>query len=319
MKICYVVTSSTWDIYSQMFYISASAVKRLYPKAHVVLVTDPPGAAFAKREDYPLARLLDEVIEVPCEPTTDSMIRSRFLKTNLRNLLQGEFLFLDADTLPIRPFEQIFEAQGDMAAADDRNRDCPKPHIPTSFIEPLYRQVGWSVDLKNYYNTGVIFFRDSPQCHDLCGEWHKRWLLSCGNGVYYDQPAFNSAVNEIGADISLLHPSFNAMVDADPKLAHGAKILHFYSQARYFDNMILSFLLKGIKAPLWSIDWNAVDKCVKANHPWGPPTLPPLLWLSGNYTDALFAVPRHPMTVARPFARRVFHAAKKIIKRALRA
>jgi hypothetical protein len=163
-----------------------------------------------------------------------------------------------------------------------------------------------------------LLFRETKECFDVCTEWHKRWLLSYKNGVPYDQPAFNSTVNELGADISLLDPSFNAMVDADPKLAQGAKILHFYSKAYYFENMILSFLLKDLNTQPWSIDWNAVEKCVNANHPWAPPNLPPLLWLSGNYTRSLFAVPRHPMSVAKPFAQRMYRTAKNILRRALR-
>jgi hypothetical protein len=318
IKVCYVVTCSEWDMYTKMLYISASAVRRLYPAAQVVLVTDTAGASFARRKDYPLFGLLTEVMEASDAIGSDPLVRSRYLKTSLRQRVNGDFLFLDADTLPIRPFEQILQLGGAMAAADDRNRDYPYPHVPPH-IKPHYRSLGWRLDVDRYYNTGVLLFRDTSECHKLCDEWHRRWRHSAEQGVYYDQPAYNSAVNELGISVSTLQTRFNAMVDADPALAKGAAILHFYAKARYFDKMIMAYLVNQLKAPNWHIDgWEAVGRCASAGHPWAPPCLPPLLWQSGNYFRAVLASPLRPMTVLRPFAQSIKRTGKKMARMAIR-
>src|SRR5690242_498527 len=97
LNVCYVQASTEDDLYAAMACISATFVRRLYPDAHIHLVCDEVTAP-ALRDRR--AKVLDLASEVTVVDTgmPGLIKRSRFVKTSLRQVVRGDFIFLDVDT-----------------------------------------------------------------------------------------------------------------------------------------------------------------------------------------------------------------------------
>jgi hypothetical protein len=96
----------------------------------------------------------------------------------------------------------------------------------------VYRQLRWRLPLRDYFNSGVTVWPDSEGARSLAALWHARWLQSKAVGIVTDQPALNAANMEAGRPIRPLDVTFNAMIDADPRLAANAHVIHYFNSAR---------------------------------------------------------------------------------------
>ncbi len=127
-QICYVLTSSGTDLYAQMTLISASLSRKLYPDAQIVILVDEITDDNLIKCDSPLIKLANRIIRVETgiEKTAP---RSRFVKTSVRQLVEGDFVYIDTDALPIRHFDEMTKTGAPMAAALDLNDMLDKPHL----------------------------------------------------------------------------------------------------------------------------------------------------------------------------------------------
>lgn len=300
MNICYTLTSPCWDMYAKMLYVSVSCLKRLHPDATVLVFADELGAKTIRNSEALSGRELFELIIVRKAMGEEPIARSRFLKTMLRQWVHGDYLYLDVDTLPLRPFDRLFKECGSVAAARETEMLDPQLKIPGR-IKPIFAANGWRTGLRAYYNAGVHFVRDNKEGHAFATEYHRRWAQTLRNGWYNDQPAFNSAIDELDLASPELDSRYNAIVRDRPSEAKRGCILHFCASNLDFHTTIMGYLINRVVEPPWSINWEAIDRCVSGGHPWGPPYLPHLLWRSHNYGQAVFALPRHPTYCVRGF------------------
>jgi hypothetical protein len=113
----------------------------------------------------------------------------------------------------------------------------------------------------------VVAWPDTEAARALSADWHARWKLSRQRGVNVDQPAFNAAVDARPAhEVEVLPDRFNALIDADPRLAAGAHVLHFFAggksarPATLFDALVQRLAEQGtFDEELWArardADW----------------------------------------------------------------
>jgi hypothetical protein len=244
-----------------MTCISASLSRRLYPDAKIVLLVDEVTNLNLAKCQSPLLALASQII---CVETgmANAAVRSRFVKTSMRQVLDGEFVFLDADALPIRKFDEIAKTGAQMAAALDLDEDCNRPLFPEFAVEKL-RASGLPAPLPQYFNSGVIFMADTPGMRAFGQEWHARWQqIFATTSDHRDQFSFNSALAATGLQVSVLPDLFNATVYISPWKARNARILHYWMNAadgRAPENSLLAHLLKTWHATA-QIDWQAVER-----------------------------------------------------------
>ena len=123
-KILYVLVSSEKDIYLEQAYISMYSAKYYMPDAHITLLTDKAtNETFhgirAKEIEY-----VDETVVVDLDITKfNAQQRSRQLKTNARNYVDGDYLYIDVDTIIVKPLYEIDEVEYSMAACWDTHSD----------------------------------------------------------------------------------------------------------------------------------------------------------------------------------------------------
>src|SRR4051812_38332926 len=102
MTIVYCLTTKGADVHSAGTLVSALSVRRLHPAARIVVLTDSNSAKNLRACRHALLDVATELIEVPA-PEGAPGLRNRFIKTQQRKLVAGEFLYLDADTVVLAP------------------------------------------------------------------------------------------------------------------------------------------------------------------------------------------------------------------------
>src|SRR5262245_20224280 len=213
LQICYVVTSDGSDDYARMTCISALAVRKLHPQARIIALADEATWHALQAAQSPLLQVVDRIVRVETGDG-DNRYRSRFVKTTMRRWVDGDFIFLDSDTLPVAPFDSLLHRRGAVVAALDWNTYPEDQYFP-KLTGSIYQQLGWTCPVP-YYNTGVLMLREQPEVIAFAEDWHRRWQLGVKLGCLNDQPAFNSALHENGVKVELLPKAFNAMVHHAP-------------------------------------------------------------------------------------------------------
>src|SRR5690606_21456332 len=77
----------------------------------------------------------------------------------------------------------------------------------------VFRRMNWDFGNYNYYNSGVLFFKNSSFAENIYAKWNKYWLESYYNtGFHVDQPALHRAIEDMNSTIFNLSYKFNAQI-----------------------------------------------------------------------------------------------------------
>ena len=123
VHLVYIVVSNSSDCYLEQAYVSMSSARYHTPDVHITLVMDTYTAdnlnGFRKTE----AQYADEIIVVDLNKDIPAKKRSRLLKTSLRNIVDGDFLYIDCDTVIVDDLSSIDFIDFSFGAVKDLNLD----------------------------------------------------------------------------------------------------------------------------------------------------------------------------------------------------
>lgn len=238
VKVVYVLVSGEEDLFYEMFLLSAHSLKVHDPGREIEVVMDPEtyGRVLAKEEP-----VLDGVkltqAEIP--PEYDGLQKSRYLKTRLRSLVDGDFLYIDTDTVICAPLADIEGTQADLAAVSNENGLSVTNS--KKLVEQCQRAGFPNLTKAPFYNGGVLFVRDSDVSRRFYDCWHKRWLQSQGNGVPFDQPALCQANLDSGFPIRRLSGKWNCQICTTVGLHYfkEAAVIHYYGSISWVPSSII--------------------------------------------------------------------------------
>ncbi|MBC1262225.1 glycosyltransferase family 77 protein [Synechococcus sp. BSF8S] len=228
LHVVYCLTSSGGDLYEAMTRVSLGTVRLTNPTARIEIACDQQTHQALQATGSQLLREADAVHGFPT-PDGPPTFRNRFVKTTLRLLLRGPFLFLDSDTVVRKPLTLLLNLHADIAAAPNHSADTLAEQI-WSEDQANLDTMGWQVR-EPYVNGGVIWHADTPAAHRFAEAWHCNWLANVERtGRYRDQPALNNALSaDQEIKLQVLPHSCNAQVGMRPDLAEAALIWHIYS------------------------------------------------------------------------------------------
>lgn len=228
IQVCYALATDGERRYVDLATLSALAVRRIHPQAKISVLTDDQSLPIISSalEPYGLAETVRSVGAYSGEVGP----RSRFVKTQVRQFVDGDFVYLDADAIPVASFENLFQETGLICAAIDRSPKAPNGSGFPTFASPAFDRLGWSHPTRFYVNCGVIFWRDTPITRSLGMLWHKNWqIFFRESNDFADQPAFNHCLDAMEIAPFIMHDRYNARVGLSREFARGASIYHFYA------------------------------------------------------------------------------------------
>jgi len=230
MQYLYVLTSGPNDHYYEQFLLSLTSLRFFMPNAQAVLLCDAKTkeTLTGKRDGY--EKLISKIITVEVPADMRQVEVSRWVKTSMRRLVSGDFLFLDGDTIVTEDLSSIADMGIKFGACLDNHTLIDKHVNRDRFIEND-KKFGFSSHLSNrQYNSGIIFCADTPETHKIFDRWHELWLFTKSKNTIRDQPSFNMAIYENSAAFTELDGIWNCQLVTNylPYLTN-AKIFHYFA------------------------------------------------------------------------------------------
>lgn len=224
----YVATGAAGSIYPACAVVSALSALHNNPGSRVTVVTSPATRDLFRREFAVLTRSANAALVTPEPEFLDPRFESRRLKTTLPLHIEGDFLFVDCDTLVLRGLTELRSPTAVLGAVLDRNERYPFPTVP-SWSTAVAAERGWKSRPRQWFNSGVMQVRAGAAANELFARWHAHWREGMHRGDLLDQPGLNAALAATPEAVAALPDTLNAFVEIVPALAHGAGIVHHFT------------------------------------------------------------------------------------------
>ncbi len=251
-QIIYTLVSSERDCFLEELWVSLYSLRLFHPAVSVKVLVDEPTNAYMAR--FPkLCDMITDIVVVPVPEEYNAKQRSREIKTTVRNVIDGAYLFIDTDTVICKPLDAIDNLTCDIAAVPDGH--LPLAELMFSPTEGIKSIFGVDIsDSEYWFNSGVMYVADNDTARAFYKSWNKNWTFSCfQKGNSQDQPALSVTNKEFGGLITRLDGIYNAQVAMSLKYFADAAIVHWWH---------MSFIENQDYSPYFSLQ---VYKEVKEN------------------------------------------------------
>lgn len=235
-KLVYVLTCAPEATYIEQALISIWSARYHNPDAHIVLIIDDNTHQLLVGRRSEILNYISEelVVEVPAE--LSAMQASRWLKTSVRNLINGDFLFIDCDTIVTQNLSEIDSWDCQIGAVLDSHQTISTQlmtGISTIVDQENFLQqaskCGWDFMSVEYYrSSGIIYVKDTIDTRKFYMLWHKNYLHSRKCGISIDQLSLEKTTQEMPI-VSDIEDVWNTIMYVRPQFIENAKILHFAS------------------------------------------------------------------------------------------
>lgn len=222
----YVLVSKQDDYYYEQLLISVTSLRKHNLDAYVtVLVDNKTDETLHGSLRGRIRGFVQNIIVVDFDDGMSNTKRSRYLKTTMREHVQGDFLFVDCDTV-ICDHISLDEFEFEFGAVYDGNSTWGCHNIQRAECNTMAER-GYKIPEEDYYNSGVIWCRDTETTHLFYKRWHELYLECNKFGIGEDQPSFNITNQEMGL-LQRLDNTWNciAMLGGIGSLSK-CKILHY--------------------------------------------------------------------------------------------
>jgi len=247
MQYLYTLTSTPRDEYYEQFLLSLTSLKIAMPNANAILLCDSKTKETLTEKRCEYEKLISRTITIDPPGDLSQIEVSRWVRTSMRRLVQGDFLFLDGDTIVADDLSSVFDYGINFGACLDKH-SLINTHSKKDSIIDKNAHLGFdSHSSDKHYNGGVLFCADSPETHKIFDRWHELWLFSRSKNILRDQPSLNMAIYENSSLITELDGTWNCQIAYNglPYLAN-SKIIHYFATDALFQPSPLIFASKSI-------------------------------------------------------------------------
>ena len=240
VKFLYILVSKDSDIYYEQTLVSILSLRHYNPEAFVTLLVDDKTDSNLTGFRAEIKSLINEYKVVAFDDKISGLARSRLLKTNMRNLLEGDFLYIDGDTAIADKLDLNVPDDCDVGAiADLHARENDKYHVKHKKNNKNKSILGFTLNLGDlFFNGGIIFARDNDNAKKFFDKWHELYKYCNTKGIFTDQISFNETNRLLGFPMKELPGEWNCQVREAynhlyrvkiiyPMLC-AAKIIHFF-------------------------------------------------------------------------------------------
>lgn len=227
-KYLFVLTSSPKDFFCEQTLVAIASLRVHNPKAFVTLLTDDRTAETLTGKRSVLKEAVDELKVLPLDEKLSPMQRSRYLKTVMRNEVDGDFLYMDSDIAVVGNLDIPEEWRGGIYAVLDFHTNLHKA-INRKKVLNAAKMLGFSPILNDeLFNGGVMFASDTPEVRAFFKKWHELWKYSVSKNYPYDMAALAEADFSFGYKIRKMPGEWNCQLAYGKRFLPDAKILHFF-------------------------------------------------------------------------------------------
>jgi len=236
MKYLYVLASDNTDNYLEQAMLSITSLRLHTHGAFVTLLVDNITETNLTGKRAEILKIVNEFKSIRIDDRFNKHARSRWLKTSMRKSIEGDFLYIDSDTIISDDLSIIASVDIEIGAVleDHIYLSEYQKHRPSrlKIIKNMFKIRKFdNFDFGVYFNGGVFFCKDCKTGHDFFNEWHRLYLHCFELNLFNDQASLNYANFNLGNPIKELNGIWNCqlMHDGAIKYIHEAKILHYFT------------------------------------------------------------------------------------------
>ena len=242
MKFVYVLVSDNSDYFYEECYISVLSLRKHNKNAEIIVFVDDVTNESLVGFRGEIRRIAD-VKEVFFDKNVDKKQRSRLLKTTLRKMITGRFVYIDTDTVISDSLESLEYIKLDIGMVLDKHTLLQDNYCARKYqyyANIIKGEAG--VDNK-HFNGGFMVVDDSEVAHKFFELWEQGYKECVKKGISIDQTSLNNTNAKMGGVITELDGSWNVQLDCGLKYIYDAKILHYTGyqplnlQNRYFNSL----------------------------------------------------------------------------------
>lgn len=265
-KVVYVLVSNSEDHYTEMAMASIHCTRRYSPSTAVELVLDKQTFNNLKGFRATVIEMVDKINIVDLIGENNAYT-SRMLKTQLRNIVDGDYLYVDIDALPVDDLNSIFDINADIAMSHDMNLP-PEKFVFRPFEREIFDKTHWPLPSR-YFNSGVMLVRDNQRTKDFFRTWHDLWTESSKLGLHKDQPAMHEALRRESMNVYALPPEYNVMLVLQKGTGAKNPIVYHYSTIRFDTRNDTHFheIVKRLKRE-GKLDAELLETVIDSKYPW---------------------------------------------------
>lgn len=229
IKFVYALISCAKDYYTEQAVISMHSLRRHNPDAHITLVSDDETLNTLTGNRSLIRDYVSEYVVVNPPAGFSPVQRSRYIKTSLRQSVQGDFLYMDNDTIVTDSLQELDDWDGEFGAVQDRHESLETNGQLKKYLATTQKEF-WNYDY--YFNGGVLLVKDTAATHRLFGDWHRIWNEErVKYGLNIDQPSFAQANVANNFLISELSGIYNCQIISTKsvRFMFAPKIVHYHS------------------------------------------------------------------------------------------
>lgn len=235
-QIVYVAISSDEDYFLEELWVSVFSLRHYHPNDRVIVLTD---LETCKRinERPGLKHLFTEIRTIDMPANFNNLLRSRIIKTNIRNYIDGDFLFIDTDTVICGSLEEIDKLDiKNIAMVPELHGPFKNHFCYESTYQDVIRIFGTDCsDSYYWFNSGCMFVRDNESTRRFFADWKKNWTFSAfEKKENSDQRALLKTDHDYGYIIESLPDVYNCQVALSIQYFFDAKIVHFWHMRANF-------------------------------------------------------------------------------------
>lgn len=230
--ILYVLVSNAEDFYAEQLYISLVSLRKNAPGAVATVLTDQTThEALANRGKMGkrLLEIADNWVVALLDPTAAKEYRSRLLKTGMRQYIEGDFLFIDTDTIIAKPLDGIDDIPYELALCPDhhcRLQDNPEKDA----IKSRCLKIGEDLSRSDFYfNSGVILARDTAAVRSFFTQWQHNYIQGRENGIKTDQQSLAKTLNSQTINVGQLEGEWNCQLPYGVRYMGSALVFHYFA------------------------------------------------------------------------------------------
>ena len=157
-RFCYVLTTAGRDLFADMTYASVAFLRYAHPEAEIICLCDAASHRALEAARHPL---LESGRSRPAVETPDGPpgYRNRFVKTRMRQVLEGDFVYFDSDTLVVDRIDEMLACPAPVAGIANHS-GTKTPRGLTALSRAVFETMGWQLPRRSYINGGVLLLRD---------------------------------------------------------------------------------------------------------------------------------------------------------------
>lgn len=246
-KIVYTLISSPNDIYLEQLWLSVYSLKLYNKNANIIILTDKSTYEYMNTIKE-FMKIIDVVKVISIPNNYSNIQKSRYLKTTVRQNIEGRFLFIDTDTIITNNIEEIDNINLQIACVPDIHTTFEEFPFRKDVIDIVKKIFNEDIsDSQYYFNSGVMLVEDNELTHEFYESWHKNWKYSSfSKGVNTDQQSLIKTDKDYNYLIEPILGIYNCQLLGSIQYFYDAKIIHFFNATWLPDTLYNPFLGKEI-------------------------------------------------------------------------